>query len=174
MTKTGSEIRIKIHAAAAAKSFLGLHCCETKVTALLKQEQCLLVFKKCHWVLNLSSCLKNESSQWFLRLTASVAWGRMRPVIHPMVSQHLFLHGLQQELRAWRLSGFWKFHKLWSKWSTVQRPSHIAKIQWGGRAAAYELLWAQETSPYRYCSCILCSYPIGLEILMCQVFPGTG
>lgn len=37
MTKTKSEIGIKIHAAAAAKSFLGLHCCETKVTALLKQ-----------------------------------------------------------------------------------------------------------------------------------------
>lgn len=38
MNKTRSEIgKLKFHA--AAKRFLGVHCCETKVTTLLKQEQ---------------------------------------------------------------------------------------------------------------------------------------
>lgn len=45
MNKTRSEIgKLKIYAAAAAaaKSFLGLHCCETKVItfARAEQEQC--------------------------------------------------------------------------------------------------------------------------------------
>lgn len=34
-----------------------------------------------------------------------MAWESMRAVIHPIVSQHLFLHGFQQELGTRGLSG---------------------------------------------------------------------